>query len=83
MSVRKDAAVSTFSNSSVEARTYEWILKTQPVTVASEVSCPVKNGGLAFFNDGVIMVGNADRFSVLVSVAVLKDPLEEWLRVSC
>ena len=83
MSVRKDAAVSTFSDLSVEALTYERILKTQLVTVARDVSWPVKNGGFAFFNDGEAMMMRADGFSVSVSVAVSKDPLDERLWVSC
>ena len=83
VSVRKDAAVSTFSDSSVEALTYERILKTQLVTVARDVSWPVKDGGFAFFNDGEAMMVRADRFSVFVSVAVSKDLLNERLRVSC
>ena len=83
MSVRKDAAVSTFSDSSVEALTYERILKTQLVTVARDVSWTVKDGGFTFFNDGEAMTVKADGFSVSVFVAVSKDPLDERLRVSC
>jgi len=48
-----------------------------------EVSWPMKNGGFTFFKDGVIMVGEAVRFAISVSVAVLNEPLEERLRVSC
>ena len=83
MSVRKVAAVSSFSGSSVEALTYERILKTQPVRVPREVSCPMKNRGFAFFSEGEAMAERVDRFSVSVSVAVSKDQLEERLRVSC
>ena len=82
VSVRKDAAVSTFSDSAVEALTYERILKTQLVTVARDVSWPVKDGGFAFFNDGEAMTVKADGLSVSVSVAMSKDPLDKGLRVS-
>ena len=90
MSVRKDAAVSTFSDSSVEALMYKRILKTQLVTVARDVSWPMKDGGFAFFNNGEAITVKVDGssvsvsgFSVSVSVAVSKDSLDEWLQVSC
>jgi len=54
------------------------------VTVRRDVSWPVKNGGFAFFNEGgaITMRERAGRFSVSMSVAVLKDPLDERLRIS-
>jgi len=51
--------------------------------VARDVSWPVKDGGFTFFNDGEVMTVKADGFSVSVSVAVSKDPLDERLRISC
>jgi len=67
----------------MEVLTYERISKTQPLTVARDVSWLVKNGDFAFFNAGDAMIGGAGgSSSVSVSVAMLKDSLEERLVVS-
>ena len=61
MPVRKDAAVSTSSSSSVDTLTCARILKIQALTIGRDVSSPEKGGGFAFLNVGTIMTGGGVR----------------------
>ena len=54
------------SVSSVETLIYEQILKTQLLTVLRDISWPVKNGSIAFFNDGEAMTEKAGRLLLLL-----------------